>query len=423
MKPFVALGWSPGARSGWGQFGVHFARTCTEAGYRVTIPGLDQSGVMPTDLPDLERLVSTGLPEGDGWLFMPLGNGSGPRPTIDDRPDLKVAGIIFVEDTGSIDAAALNTYDVIVAGSRWTERVLKEKGVERVVLCHQGYDGRVFFPPPEPPMERIQQCEGSSFFERVPIPRRERKPSRPMIFSGGKLEFRKGQDIVVEAFRRFRATPEGKDAVLVTNWQNLWPNTMDGIWLSGYVKGVPVVRNGRADIVGWLEKNGLPRESVIDCGFMSQPEVAQVMRSCTVAVFPNRAESGTNLPLVEALATGIPCVMAGVHGQADSANHYAPVPPWLLQRAGTVPAGCPLYHSTEGWTEPDPEEVVEGLRFTFDTPRQTHYADYWDWSARGPAIVDAVQCDPPARIEQGDSVSIECDECGPVGVEVTRAKR
>lgn len=375
MKPFVALGWAPGARSGWGQFGIHFARTCHAAGYRVTVPGIDPSGVLPTDLPLLEALNSNALPDGEGWLFMPLGNGSGPRPEFTPpRSDVRVAGIIFVEDTGAIDAQALNTYDVIVAGSRWTERVLREKGVERVVMCHQGYDGRVFFPTPK-------ATPVSDFAGKYRDAHDSKAP--PMIFSGGKLEFRKGQDIVVEAFKRFRATPEGKDAVLVTNWQNLWPQTMDGIWLSGYVKGVPTVKNGRADIVGWLEKNGLPRESVIDCGFMSQPEVAHVMRQCTVAVFPNRAESGTNLPLVEALATGLPCVVAPGHGHDDV---------WSigLLGGGTVPSGCPLYKSTEGWTEVSPEVIAQAMGTAGRIPGPALFPDYWDWSVRGPAIVEAV---------------------------------
>lgn len=401
-KPWFALGWQCGQLTGWGQFGAHFARTCTEAGYRVILPAIpDTAGVLPLDRPLLNSLVGP-IPETEpGWLLMAIGNAMEERPQ--GLPDhIKVAGIIFCEDTGAIDAAKLNAYDVIVAGSRWTERVLREKGVERVVLAHQGYDSRVFFPAPvtdQPcdyfvksremrlsiePGEIVGLTGGYSDIVAVP------KRRRPIVFSGGKLEFRKGQDIVVEAFKRFRQTPEGKDAILVTAWDNQWPQTMDGIWLSGYVKGVPKVTNGRAGVVPWLVANGLPADSVIDCGRLSPPELAHVMRSCTVGIFPNRAESGTNLVLVEALASGLPCVMAGVHGQSDSADHYAPVPPWLLQRAGTVPSGCPLYRSTEGWTEPDHEEVVEGLRFAFDAPRPTCYADYWSWSVRGPAMAEAI---------------------------------
>ncbi len=263
-----------------------------------------------------------------------------------------------------------------------------------MVLAHQGYDSRVFFPTGvicKP--DREADSSVPSLQNRGEIPESgQKKPI--MVFSGGKLEFRKGQDIAVEAFKRFRQTPEGKDAVLVTAWDNQWPKTMDGIWLSGYVKGVPQVRNGRADIVPWLVANGLPADSVIDCGRLTPPEAAHVMRSCTVGIFPNRAESGTNMVLVEALASGLYCVMTGQHGQADASLAFAPVAPWLLnprEEPTAVPQGCPLYRSTEGWVEANPDEIVTALQRSslLNHDRQS-YASYWSWESRGPAMAEAI---------------------------------
>lgn len=393
-RPWFALGWSIGSLTGWGQFGAHFARTLTDAGYRVHLMAPpDDAGVLAMDRPLLRSLYDptahTAVMEKEpGWLCMAIGNQMEKRPG--GLPDhVKVAGIIFCEDVGVIDARRLNAYDVIVAGSRWTERVLREKGVERVVLAHQGYDGRVFFPRGDALVAgNVSQNAGkysTSCNTKAPV----------RVFSGGKLEFRKGQDIVIEAFKRFRQAPEGKDAVLVFAWDNHWPATMDGIWLSGYVKGVPTVRNGKADFAAWLIANGLPQDSFIDCGRLTPTEAAQVMRSCTVGIFPNRAESGTNLVLVEALASGLPVIAATDHGHDD-------VLPGLTgladpNRPLSVPTGCPLYKSLDGWVESDPSIIVEALQ-SGDTA--SHGMTGWDWSVRGPAMAEAIigsQLDAMAR--------------------------
>lgn len=375
-KPWLALGWQCGQLTGWGQFGAHFARTATNAGYRVILPAEpDSAGVLPMDRPLLNGLAGP-LPETEpGWLLMAIGNQMEERPQ--GLPEtIEVAGIIFCEDTGAIDAAKLNAYDVIVAGSRWTERLLREKGVERVVLAHQGYDSRVFFPAPQAALSAVSV---------------EKHGETPRVFSGGKLEFRKGQDIVIEAFKRFRQTPEGKDAVLVVAWDNQWPQTMDGIWLSGYVKGVPTVKNGRCEVGPWLVANGLPQDSFIDCGRLSPPELAQVLRSCDVGVFPNRAESGTNLVLVEALASGVRCVAACGHGHDDvmgpegeGYNH----PPHLLNTVRNVPSGCRLYQSVAGWSEVDPDDLAAAMAAPLGS--SPSMVDMWSWDVRGPAMAGAI---------------------------------
>ena len=52
------------------------------------------------------------------------------------------------------------------------------------------------------------------------------------VFSGGKYEFRKGQDIVIAAMEQFMSVRD--DAFLVTSWSNPWPETaktMENSWL------------------------------------------------------------------------------------------------------------------------------------------------------------------------------------------------
>ena len=88
-----------------------------------------------------------------------------------------------------------------------------------------------------------------------------------IVFSGGKLELRKGQDLVIAAFKVFaQAHPEAK---LMVAWQNDWPQTLATISNSSHVQGgAPKLDTnaGTLNLVDWLEENGIDRDRVIDLG-------------------------------------------------------------------------------------------------------------------------------------------------------------
>ena len=71
-----------------------------------------------------------------------------------------------------------------------------------------------------------------------------------IIFSGGKLENRKGQDIVIAAFRRLlRYYP---DALLIAAWGNIGHVGLNTISESPHVQGA--LDPGRVDAIGpWLD--------------------------------------------------------------------------------------------------------------------------------------------------------------------------
>ena len=74
---------------------------------------------------------------------------------------------------------------------------MKRQGIERSRLVHQGVDTALFNPEPVP-----------RFLKRSFV-----------IFSGGKLENRKGQDIVIAAFRLL--LQKYPDALLIAAWGNV----------------------------------------------------------------------------------------------------------------------------------------------------------------------------------------------------------
>ncbi len=335
----IELGWPVQANTGWGLFGLHLALGLNRQGRKVYIPGADPTGIPATLWPTIQTMLEVGDPNARRIRFDTYGNHSPPFVEIPNR--FRVLLAVF-EDTAAVRPEVMNRYDLVLAPSQWIHDILASHGVASTIF-HQGYDESVF----------------------TPAPRRRGNDGKFLIFSGGKLEFRKGQDIVIEAFRRFRETPDGKDAILVTAWQNLWPQTMEGIWASGYVKGVPVMRGQQLDIASWAEMNGIPRSAFIDLGLLSQAELANAIRECDVGLFPNRCEGATNMTLCETLGLGIPCIVGAWTGQKD----VNPSNGWLsLMDHTSVSLPCSLYQGMDGWREADPEDVSGHLRMVSKSP-------------------------------------------------------
>ena len=81
-----------------------------------------------------------------------------------------------------------------------------------------------------------------------------------VIFAGGKLEIRKGQDIVIEAYKKL--IKDYPDALLIACWANLGGIGDDTMVLSRYIEGNP--RSGNSeDIEEWIEKCGIPKNNYI----------------------------------------------------------------------------------------------------------------------------------------------------------------
>jgi glycosyltransferase involved in cell wall biosynthesis len=212
-------------------------------------------------------------------------------------------------------------------------------------------------------LSNVRRClQGVDLATFHPAPRAGWMQNRFVIFSGGKLEFRKGQDIVIAAFREFyRRHPE---ALLMVAWHNFWPETMIEIGARGYVKGIPGrLDNGQLDLQPWLEHNGLPRHAVLDLGKVPHGATASILREADVAVFPNRAEGGTNLVAMECMACGVPTVLSKNTGHLDlieKDNCYV-----LHDQADVEPTHH--YRGTGGWGETSVAELVETLEHVFES--------------------------------------------------------
>jgi glycosyltransferase involved in cell wall biosynthesis len=347
--------WAVSTLFGWGVYGLNLLRHWPgHAGTRAltlgqihleSLAGMDPlalraiaQALVDSDQVRLARAADASPPPLDGIVLHALGNRfNGPdRPRRSGPAGRVNVGVIFFEDTTLPDAAAMaREYDLLITGSSWAADVLRGRGVRNVATVLQGIDPSVFHPAP-----RAGSLEG-----------------RFAVFNGGKVERRKGQDLVLLAFRAFAS--RRPDAVLVTSWHSPWPVAALTVNGNAAVAPVQFTAEGRLDPTAWAVANGVPADQFIDLGVVPNHLMARVLREMDVAVFPNRCEGGTNLVAMECMACGLPTIVADTTGQRDLVDTGAPYP---LRRAG--PVVLPDV-GTDGWGECAVDEIVEALEHVY----------------------------------------------------------
>jgi glycosyltransferase involved in cell wall biosynthesis len=226
----------------------------------------------------------------------------------------------------------LAKYDLLLTASHWNAELLRAHCRKPVEVIFEGIDPALFHPAPR-----------SGLLD----------PGRFYIFSGGKVEFRKGHDLVLLAFREF--SRRHADAVLVTLWHSPWPQLSLGF------KGrldVPLgpTREGAIDAKNWVRANGIDPAKVMEIGSVPNAMMPAILREMDCALAPSRAEACTNLLAKEAMACGVPVILAANTGVKDL---IAAENALVLTRQ--TPVSGYGHAGTEGWGESDVEEIVEAL--------------------------------------------------------------
>ena len=107
---------------------------------------------------------------------------------------------------------------------------------------------------------------------------------RFVIFSGGKLEYRKGQDLVIRAFAILQQ--RHKDVMLIDNWFNLWAWNAASIANSRHIQ-VPAPpgrsRHRRQPAHGPQRHRPLRRH---DARHRPNPLMAEIYKNTDIALFP-----------------------------------------------------------------------------------------------------------------------------------------
>jgi glycosyltransferase involved in cell wall biosynthesis len=308
-----------GDRFGWGICGDNLARALLAL---VPIERLFEEPPLPLPGPLLQS-VGPNLRPSHEWL-------SAVR---------RVGYVMFEHDLMARRVAlrALSSFDAIATACRWGENALRDGGLHTVTTIPQGIDHTRFNP------ERIVR-QGST--------------DRFIIFSGGKFEFRKGQDIVAKVFKIF--ADRHTDAFLVAAWYNRWWRlSMGTMKASPYWPFVSVPGESPRDaIYHWLATTGIDLERVQVVPPLPNSERAVLYGNSDVGLFPNRCEGATNLVLMEYMACGRAGICTDFGGHRDLLTDANSFP----LRASELLRICDEEHRPIAhWCEPNLDEILDRL--------------------------------------------------------------
>jgi len=233
-------------------------------------------------------------------------------------------------------------YDLILAGSSWCRDRLREAGIEHCGLLIQGIDPEIFHP--EEPAERA-----------------ERTHDRPFtIFSGGKFELRKGQDLVLRAFKILQE--KYPDMVLVTCWQNIWPQTMRLMAVSPHITYTHREGDWQTIMHQLYADNGLDPERIVTLGLQDNRTLRRLYLDTDIGLFPNRCEGGTNLVLMEYMACGRPVIASNTSGHRDIVTQNNAI---LLNDLKPFNLVDDHGHLAARWEEPSIDEIVAAVEYAY----------------------------------------------------------
>jgi glycosyltransferase involved in cell wall biosynthesis len=249
----------------------------------------------------------------------------------------RVGYVMFEEDVEVQRTAldALRGFDAIAAACRWGEDTLREGGVTEVATVHQGVDVTRFNP-------------------RRAVRRHFR--NRFVVFSGGKFELRKGQDVVAQAFRIF--ADRHADALLTAAWHS--PSAGGGrSMLASPYRPFTSARGEQFNdaLRRWLSGAGIDLRRVNLVPQLPNAELGRFYADSDVGLFPNRCEGATNLVLMEYMACGRAVIATDFSGHRDVLSDVNSFPLRGWRTAKSVRDGAVRGR----WCEPNIDEIVECL--------------------------------------------------------------
>lgn len=339
MKRQLVLNFGCNAFSGWGVVGMNLAGLLNKD-YEVifgapTTPSAF-CGMDPLRYQPIGEIIARGCSYDatEAIVIDPVGNdlkGSVEEAqlligrVIVEKPDLKYA------------MQNLSRYDALITGSTWNKQILEDATGREVTVIHEGVDPSIFYPAPK--------CGWLDDTFK--------------IYSAGKVEYRKAQDVVLLAFKRF--SERHADARLITMWQSPFTDLANGykgicdnpLWMGP---------NGQLDIKRWAHDNGVDPEKVHDVGVVPNFVVPNILREMDVMLAPSRVESCQSLPVLEAMACGVPVIYGNHSGMLD------------LNNDAGHPLTCrPISASTEyfmpnhqiDWYEADLDEIDNELEMAY----------------------------------------------------------
>jgi|GEM_PF-199711 len=247
-------------------------------------------------------------------------------------------GYTFFEYELSEDALRnAQQYDLIIGGSTWNEKKLKEKGINNSSALIQGIDPDLFYPG--------EKMRNNDLF---------------VIFSGGKFELRKGQDLVLKAFQLMHQ--KYPDMILLNAWYNMWPETVKSMSQSKHINFDYKGDTWKNFMINLCQINGIDGNRVFTLPITPNKKLREIYLNSDIGLFPNRCEGGTNLVLMEYMACGKPVIASYNSGHKDILTESNSL---LLNSMHEFRLYDNSNKTIADWEEPDLEEIIDRIEFAY----------------------------------------------------------
>ncbi|MGO8676554.1 MAG: glycosyltransferase family 4 protein [Limisphaerales bacterium] len=346
-----------GPAHGWGVCGKYLARELSrlEPVQVITEPSAMSAVQGPLEFYELRDLLTTvgegtmaGLLNGTQVADGPLLQGIGDERLLPRRPQIRAKvkiGYTFFE-RNVLRAEWIENgrrfFHRIVAGSSWCAKTLIEAGLADVAAVVQGTDPALFHPV------AAGDCPRQFLLEKF------------VVFSGGKFELRKGQDVVIRAYKVLQ--DRHRDVMLLNSWFNAWLPLFQTMRHSPLIRFAPQ-RGSYVEVVSQvLADNGIDLQRVVTCPQQPNATIARLYHNTDVGLFPNRCEGGTNLALMEYMACGKPVLAVNTTGHADIVNAANAL---IIGTKGETTVNDEHDVPVARWPEPDLDDAIDKLEWAY----------------------------------------------------------
>lgn len=340
MTPLV-INFAADVFTGWGQVGMNWAGLL-EPEYQPIFGSIPTPqhfvGMDPWRYRTLERAINASksfkYDPSSAIVVDPIGNDLKSYSDVD--PKCLIARVIIEKAEMKLAMERLAKYDLLLTGSTWNQERIEAATGRKVKVIHEGIDPSLFCPGPK--------SGWSDTFN---------------IFSSGKVEFRKAQDVTLMAFKSF--SERHPDARLITLWNSPYADLGNGykgiadepLWLND---------SGQLDIKRWAHDNGIDETKVFELGNIPNFALPQILREMDVMLAPTRVESCTSLPVKEAMGCGVPVIYGYHSGMCDLGNVGI-----ALSRCEPIKASAEYFFPLAEWEwyEPDLDEIDARLEWCY----------------------------------------------------------
>jgi glycosyltransferase involved in cell wall biosynthesis len=229
-------------------------------------------------------------------------------------------------------------FELVFGGSSWCRDRMLEKGIDNCSVLIQGIDPRIFHPI------------------------RETKPQdRFVLFSGGKFELRKGQDLLLRALKILQE--KYSDIWLVNCWYNLWPASTRLMEYSRHIQfKYRENETWRDSMQRTYVMNGLDPERIITHELVPHDQQRALFTQTDIGVFPNRCEGGTNLVMMEYMACAKPVIASNTSGHKDILTEHNALRLDSLSGFNVNDAHGQIIAR---WQEPSVDELVARIEYAY----------------------------------------------------------